>query len=169
MSDPFLGEMRMIAWNYPPRFWAFCDGALMAINTNQALFALLGTTYGGDGVRTYQLPDLRARTPMGSSTAVPAAAVLGVPSYALLATDIPVHMHMVQVAKDAGTQAALGIGVTLGGFANGYGPNPGVGKTSNLEPTDISPAGTSTPHENRQPFQCINFVIALSGIFPSRN
>jgi microcystin-dependent protein len=169
MSDPFLGEIRMIAWNYPPRYWAFCDGATMAISNNQALFALLGTTYGGDGVRTYNLPDIRARAPMGASAAAPAATVGGTASYVLSATELPAHTHLVQAAKDSGTVSTVGTGQTLGGFRVGYGPNPGTGKVSNLDPSDIGNTGNNVAHENRQPFVCINFVIALSGIFPSRN
>jgi microcystin-dependent protein len=173
MSDAFLGEIRMLSWNYPPRYWAFCDGTTMAINQNQALFALLGTTYGGNGVTTYQLPDLRSRAPMGMGGPTGGNApgtTGGVANFALGPNQVPSHTHQLMGTTAKGTTATMVAGTTIGGFNNAYGPNPGIGEkgSTTFPPVDVYKAGGSLPHENRQPFLVINFAIALSGIFPSR-
>lgn len=174
MSDPFIGEMRMIAWNYPPRYWAFCDGATLAINTNQALFALLGTTYGGDGVRTFQLPDLRSRALMGWTTqgAQPnvVAQTGGEESHVVLIGEYPLHMHNFLGTATAGTLSQPAAANYVASYEQAFAAYPtDNAQITSLEPSDISTTGNGAGHENRQPWLCVPFIIALSGIFPSRN
>jgi microcystin-dependent protein len=170
MSDQFLGEIRMISWNFPPRNWAFCNGQTLAIATNQALFALLGTTYGGDGVRTYQLPNLQGRVPVGQGTGATIGTVAGEASHTLLASEMPSHIHTLNAVQTIGVNDVNGSGEWLSGMTKSYAPPASPANTTNLEPTTtILSAGGNQSHENRQPFLCINFAIALSGIFPSRN
>jgi microcystin-dependent protein len=169
--DPFLGEIKLISWNYPPRNWAFCDGATMSIATNQALFALLGTTYGGDGIRTFALPDLRGRTPVGQGPASTIGTVAGEALHQLTNAEVPAHTHPVFAAQAAGTtdtNPSSG-GDWLSGLPNGYAPPGNAGQLGALDPSVITPTGQNLPHENRQPFLCLNYMIALAGIFPSRS
>ncbi|HXT14445.1 MAG TPA: tail fiber protein [Gemmatimonadaceae bacterium] len=173
MSDQFLGEIRMISWNFAPKYWAFCDGQTMAINQNQALFALLGTTYGGNGVATFQLPDLRSRTPMGWSTRVSPntlGQVAGTESHTLSVQEIPVHTHIFNGTKTNGTSNQPVANGWVGAYPTGFGAAPTkLDNQTTMEPSTIGSAGGNVAHENRQPFLCIPYVIALSGVFPSRN
>lgn len=172
MSDQFLGEIRMLSWNYPPKYWAFCDGATLAINQNQALFALLGTVFGGNGVTNYQLPDMRARVPMGMGRAGGTqGAVVGTPNVTLGASQVPSHTHQLMGTKTVGATGTLAVGSWVGSFDQGYqtaSPPNNPGSTT-FPDADVAKSGGNQPHENRQPYLCINFGIALSGIFPSRN
>ena len=168
MAEPFIGEIKMAAWNYPPRGWAFCNGAILSIATNQALFALLGTTYGGDGVRTFALPDLRGRVPMSVAPSSPIGVASGEELHVLSLAETPQHTHVAQATATTGTAQQFNAGDWLGAFPNGYGALPDSGQ-SNLDPSDVTSVGNGAAHENRQPFLCINFIIALVGIFPPRN
>jgi microcystin-dependent protein len=171
MSSPFLSEIRMVAFNFPPKGWAFCDGQTLSIQQNAALFALLGTTYGGNGQTTFNLPDLQGRSPMhfGSSNqlSLNLGQSGGEPAHTLLAAELPTHSHTL-VGSDAAANTADPTRAYLadGGNSN-YGAPASV--DGSLAPSTLLDAGGSQPHENEQPYLVINFVIALQGIFPSRN
>jgi microcystin-dependent protein len=183
MSEPFLGEIKMFGGTFAPRNYAFCNGQLMSIQQNSALFAILGTTYGGNGVQTFGLPDLRGRVPMhwgqglGLSNYVQGE-VGGVESVQLSSTQMPAHNHVALVSVQCNPDDAsvgtptgnvLAIPNTSTGAVNAY--TPPAGGNSNLGgvSASISIAGGSLPHENRQPFLTVSFIIALNGTFPSRN
>lgn len=178
MGEPYIGELCQIAYNYAPNGWAFCNGQLLPISQNQALFALLGTTYGGDGVTTFALPDLRGRVPVSNGQLAGGSfynlgQTGGLDSVTLDTTQLPAHSHPITgtlqtaefgdpgspqgnlLASDANAQFGAGpANTTMGSFA----AQGTVGNT-----------GGNQPHENRQPVLGLNYVIALQGIFPSRN
>ena len=175
MSEFFIGQVMMAGFNFAPKFWALANGQLLPINQNQALFSLLGTQYGGNGTTNFALPDLRSRTPIGYASSVdpswqpPAVQIgqsAGVENVTLLSTNLPSHTHSVNATTTNGTtrnpNGAL--------FANTSVPLHGTpGALVPLNPATIAPAGGNQPHPNLQPYSVINFCIALSGIFPSRN
>ncbi len=169
MGSPFLGEIRMGGWNFAPQGWAFCDGAQLSINQNDALFQLIGTTYGGDGVNTFSLPNLRGRLPihMGSDpqgNPYVIGQVAGSESVTLINAQLPLHTHPAQADTRPGSQTSPTGHYWAGAAANSY---AGSGN-ANMNPGAIGVAGGSQPHDNMPPFLAINFVIALSGIFPSQ-
>jgi microcystin-dependent protein len=172
MSNPFLGEIRMVGFSFAPRGWAFCAGQLLPISQNDALYALVGTIYGGDGVNTFKLPDLRGRLPInqgqgpGLSSYVIGQAS-GAEGVTLLTTQIPIHSHSISTAS-GGTRSSNPSGNLLGsGEADIYTHDATSGVV--MSPSALAANGGTQPHENMQPFICVNFVIALEGIFPSRN
>ena len=172
MSNPFLGEIRMAGFNFAPRGWAFCAGQLLPISQNDALYALVGTTYGGDGVNTFGMPDLRGRLPInqgqgpGLSNYV-IGQMSGTESVTLTAGQIPIHSHVINAAS-GGARSANPAGNLLGsGEADIYTHDNANGVL--MSPSTIAPSGGSQPHENMQPYLCVNFIIALEGVFPSRN
>jgi microcystin-dependent protein len=164
MSEPFLGEIKMISWNFPPRGWAFCNGQLLPINQNQALFSLFGTTYGGNGQTTFALPDLRGRTPVHMGNGLTQGQPGGETSHTLSISEMTSHTHLVQANTGAPNQGSpannywAALAQSYSGSAN-----------STMNPAIISNVGGSQPHENMQPYLVINFIVALQGIFPSRN
>jgi microcystin-dependent protein len=173
MADPFVAEVRIGGFNFAPKGWAFCDGQLLPISQNTALFSLLGTNFGGDGKSTFALPDLQGATPLGAGQSSASGnqyfigETSGVPNVTLLQSEMPVHSHSLNistqpaVARQPGGQlTAVATGV---GF---YGPNTGT--TTTLAPQAASIEGNSQPHNNMQPFLTLNFIIALQGIFPPR-
>lgn len=175
MSEPFVGEIRMVGFNFAPRGWAFCDGSLLAISQNDALFSLIGTIYGGDGVNTFALPDLRSRLPMHqgqgpglSSTVIGQRA--GVETVTLTTPQIPSHSHAMQATSTAGTSSSPsgGYPAAVPGIAHYQNVAGGVPATTAMNAGAITAAGGSQPHENRQPAQCVTFIMALFGIYPSR-
>jgi microcystin-dependent protein len=172
MSEPFLGEIRMVGFNFAPRGWAICAGQLVSIAQNSAVFALLGTTYGGDGVTTFALPDLRGRLPihMGTGPGLSNYQIgqqSGAEGVTLLTSQLPMHTHQLNATKD-GTRTGSPNGALLGsGEADLY--NHDFANTAVMSPGTLGQAGGNQPHENMHPFLCINFVIALEGIFPSRS
>ncbi|WP_165185475.1 phage tail protein [Caulobacter soli] len=181
MSMQYMGEIRIMAFNYAPKNWAMCNGQTLAISQNQALFSLLGTTYGGNGVTTFCLPDLRTLVPGHVGQGYTLGETLGEYSHTLLQTEIPQHTHFFKVddtnAASSNTSAAAAgksFGQTAGSL-NGSSPVAFNMYSSTLTPTSVMApqalgiAGGSQPHENRQPFLTLNICIALSGIFPSRN
>jgi microcystin-dependent protein len=181
MDSPFIGSIVLFAGNFPPRGWAFCQGQILAISTNTALFSILGTTYGGNGQTTFALPDLRGRTPIGQGqgpglSPVTLGEMAGVESVTLITSQIPMHNHLVQVSTATADQASPS-GNFLASPTGTYGPDPvtvneyttAATQNATLAATSILPAGGSLPHENRQPFLGLNYIIALQGIFPSRN
>jgi microcystin-dependent protein len=176
-----MGELRIMSFNFAPKYWAQCNGQLLAINQNQALFSLLGTTYGGNGVTNFALPDLRTMVPAHLSSDYPQGAIVGEYSHTLIQTEMPQHMHFLRAdATSAGTANAA-VAVAGNSFGQTYGkPSTGAPVGFNMYSTVLSPmapmapqalgtAGGSQPHENRQPFLTLNICIALQGIFPSRN
>jgi microcystin-dependent protein len=172
MSNPYLGEIRMAGFNFPPIGWAFCRGQLLSIAENDALFALIGTTYGGDGITTFGLPDLRGRLPINQGQGPGLSNYVmgehsGTESVTLLTTQIPSHSHTVSAAS-GGTRNANPSGNLLGsGEADIYTHDDA--NAVSLSASAIGTSGGTQPHENMQPFLCINFIIALEGVFPSRN
>lgn len=172
MSNPFLGEIRMAGFNFAPIGWAYCRGQLLSIAQNDALYALIGTTYGGDGITTFGMPDLQGRVPInqgqgpGLSNYVMGQSA-GTESVTLVTGQIPFHSHPV-VASSTGARSASPGGNLLGsGEADIY-THDGA-NTVPLAAGVIAASGGNQPHENMQPYLCINFIIALAGIFPSRN
>jgi microcystin-dependent protein len=165
MSDPFLGEIKIISWNYPPKGWAFCSGQLLPINQNQALFSLLGTTYGGNGQTTFGLPDFRGRVPVHVGGGFTQGQSGGEEFHTLGSAEMPAHNHPVNGTTSPGT-----VNTASGNFLANSNVSP-YRTTANtaFNAAMVSNAGGSQPHENRQPFLVLNFVVALQGIFPSRN
>ena len=172
MPTPFLGEIKMFAGNFAPAGWEFCHGQLMSILDNDALFNLIGTIYGGDGQNTFALPDMRGRVPVHMGTATfgttfTIGEVSGVEEVTLTSQQIPVHNHALQGSAVNGAQASPG-GAMLASSTvlTHYAPEiPAAQMATNA----ISPIGGSQPHSNMQPFLCIDFIIAVTGVFPPRN
>lgn len=175
MSDQFVAEIRIFPFNFPPTGWAFCDGQLMPISQNTALFALLGTTYGGDGKSTFALPNLQGNAPMqpgqGQGLSLrDLGEMSGVETITLLQTEIPVHTHTMRAHNGDQADAQnpspnTSIAQSANGFA--YQSNSSANLTS-LAVQTLPPAGGGLPHNNMQPYLTLNFCIALQGIFPQR-
>ncbi|MEM1269606.1 MAG: tail fiber protein [Bacteroidota bacterium] len=177
MSEPFIGEIRMFAGDFAPRGWAFCDGQLLATSQNDALFSLLGTIYGGDGRTTFGLPDLRGRVPVhaGSGPALtprPLGQKSGFETVTLTTNEMPVHNHNMNVRNEPGTSPDPS-GRILAGSArvgrNSRVDTPYAGTPDTNMANDVSLVGGSQSHTNIQPFLAVHYIIALVGIFPSRN
>ena len=176
MADPFVAEIRIFPFNFPPKGWAFCDGQLLPISQNTALFSLLGTTYGGDGKSTFALPDLQGSAAMHPGQG-PGLSLYdlgqtgGTQSITLLQSEMPVHLHSVGMANSGNGDTPSPVGATWAGvpsgrgFLNTYHSGP---PTAKMLASSILPAGGSLPHNNMQPFLVLNFCIALQGIFPSQ-
>ena len=164
MSDPFLSEIKIVSFGFAPRGWALCNGQLLPINQNQALFSLLGTTYGGDGRVNFALPDLRGRIPIHFGNGHTLGERAGEENHTLIITEMASHPHPV-AASNADPNQGLPTGNM---WAKGAGAYSSASNTS-MNPASISNAGGSQPHTNVQPFLVLNFIIALQGIFPSQN
>jgi microcystin-dependent protein len=165
--DPYIGEMRMFAGNYAPVGWAFCNGQTLPINGNEALFNLIGTTYGGDGQTNFGLPDLRGRVPVHQGGGFSIGQMAGEESVSLTVNQLPTHAHAIQFSTAAGNQTSP-VGNVPAKFAgtNVYLEAPA---TSPMANGGIAPdPGDGQPHENRQPYLCVSFIIALAGIYPSQ-
>ena len=171
MSDQFLAEIRIFPFNFAPTGWAFCDGQLMPISQNTALFSLLGTTYGGDGKSTFALPDMQGNAPMqpgqGQGLSLrDLGEMSGVQNVTLIQTEIPVHTHNLQASNQVGTdRTPQGEVLARSAGLNLY---KASGSIVQLDPKALTPAGGSLPHNNMQPYLTLNFCIALQGIFPQR-
>ncbi|MGH9722464.1 MAG: phage tail protein [Bryobacteraceae bacterium] len=173
MAEPFVAEIRIFAGNFAPKGWATCDGQLLPISQNTALFSLLGTSYGGDGKSTFALPNLQGSAPMhqgqgpGLSDRLLGEAS-GSQNVTLLVTEMPFHNHFLQAVNDAPLTPSPGPGVmwsNAGAVAQAFwGANPNV----QLAPQALAPAGASLPHNNMQPYLVLTFIIALQGVFPPR-
>jgi microcystin-dependent protein len=171
MSSPFIGEIRMFGGNFAPAGWAFCSGQLMPISENDALFALIGTTYGGDGQETFGLPDLQGRLPMHMGTGAGLTTRVigesgGVETVTLTVNQIPVHSHAPLAVSGNGNQATPQNGVWAGVTTSIYTTNP---PNIAFNATLGGNTGGSQPHENLMPFLAVSFIISLFGIFPSQN
>lgn len=167
MSQPFIGEIRMGGWNFAPQNWAQCNGASVQISQNETLYSLLGTTYGGDGINTFNLPDMRSRIPMHQGLGATLGQASGNESVTLGAAQIPAHTHPIVGADVAGASAdPAGLApATAPAGALTYNPANNAVPMANL----VGVYGQSQPHENRMPFLCVTFAIALFGVYPSRN
>ena len=173
MSNPYVGEIRMLACNFAPNGWAFCNGQSMQITEYETLFDLIGTTYGGDGQTTFNLPDLRGRVMVGQGTGYSLGQEGGAEAVTLTSQTIPQHNHLVQASTATGTTTKNNGGI--------YAAIDPTGKISSQTPalfaapagtvtlqTETKPVGGNIPHSNIQPYQAINFCISLFGVFPSQ-
>lgn len=170
MTTPYIGEIRLFSWGFAPKNWAFCDGRLLGIQQNQALFSLLGTMYGGDGVSTFALPDLRGRAPIDRSSEEPQGLKDGTEQVSLSIASLPAHNHMLLGTSATGTfpgpsghAFASDTSATVDFYAADSNPLLAIA------PSTIAGAGSNLPHQNMQPYLVLNCCIALSGVFPSRN
>lgn len=172
MPEPYIGEIRMFAGNFPPAGWAFCDGQTLAIAENDTLFNLIGTTYGGDGQTTFNLPNLASRVPihMGTGpdgTTYQLGEMAGTEQETLTVQQIPIHNHALLATSATGTLSSP--------TSNMLSDSPNIklytaqvpGQALNA--SSVTPVGGSQPHENVQPFLCINFIISLFGVFPQQS
>ena len=165
MSDPFIGEIKVISFNFPPKGWAFCNGQLLPINQNQALFSILGTMYGGNGQTTFALPNLQARMPVHQSQGINVGQVGGEATHTLTINEMPAHNHPGMGAPAPDGSSPNGTVWAPAEGALEYSPAP----NTTMNPAAIANTGGSQPHQNEAPYLVLNFVIALVGIFPSRN
>ena len=173
MAESFLGEIRIFGFNFPPKGWASCVGQVLSISQNSALFSLLGTFYGGNGVNTFALPDLRSRMPLGmgqgpglSDYAIGEQG--GVEAVTLIAGELPSHNHLAVGSTSKG-DSLVPTGCVWSADAGGSAPYSSAAPDGYLSPNAIGFTGGNLPHENRPPYLALNFSIALTGIFPSRN
>jgi microcystin-dependent protein len=175
VSSPYIGEIRMFGGTFAPTGWAFCNGQLLPISENDALFTLIGTTYGGDGQETFALPNLGGRIPVGAGTSKTGTTytygeMAGTESVTLTAQQLPVHTHPALGTVDPGTsnspQNNVPGSLTVASGQLPYGTDP---PPTGLAPSSISPVGGSQPHENVQPFLAVSFIISLFGVFPTQN
>jgi len=164
MAQPYIGEIRMFAGNFAPAGWMFCEGQLIPISENDALFILLGTMYGGDGQETFALPDLRGRVPMHSGSGVIQAETGGVEQVTISINQMPGHSHALlgteQIATDSNPGGHI---LAQTSTFDAYQTN---GANAPMATQSIGPVGGSQPHTNFQPYLCVNFIISLFGLFP---
>ena len=166
MAEPFLSEIRLMSFVFAPKGWALCNGQLLPINQNQALFSLLGTTFGGNGQTTFALPDLRGRVPVHVGGGYILGTRAGAAAHTLTLNEMPQHTHSVNVNANAGATANPGNAVLSKAPANVYGPPQNLGA---MNAASVLQTGGSQAHNNMQPYLTLNFCIALQGIFPSPN
>lgn len=166
MAEPFLSEIRIMSFGFAPRGWALCNGQLLPINQNQALFSLLGTTFGGDGRVNFALPDLRARTPIHVGSGHTLGERGGEQAHTLSIAEIPTHAHVMNASSAPADTNVPATNTFLGGVSNTY---TAAANLVALAASEISATGGSQAHLNMQPFLTLNFSIALQGIFPSPN
>lgn len=171
---PYIGEIRMFAGSFEPAGWAFCDGRLVPIAENDALFTLIGTTYGGDGQETFALPDLRGRSPLhvGQGPRISRSYLLGetggVESVTLSTQQVPQHTHRPQAAVAAATGTSPAGAVWAASTAPAFVPSPTLPGDA-LAADAVGPTGGSQPHENRHPVLAVSFIISLFGVYPQQN
>lgn len=167
MSQPYIGEIRIFAGNFAPVGWAFCQGQLIPISENDALFNLIGTTYGGDGQTTFALPDLRSRLPVHMGNGFTLAETGGTESVTLTVQQLPGHVHLLQ-ATNNNASATSAAGHVLAQTPTYTPYNSGFGADTTMAATSIGNTGGGQPHQNLQPFLCLNFIISLFGVYPSQ-
>jgi microcystin-dependent protein len=165
MAQPYVGEIRMFAGNFAPAGWMFCEGQLLSIAEYETLFQLIGTSYGGDGQSTFALPDLRGRLPLHMGNSLILAEQGGVEAVTLTVNQIPAHSHPMLAAATPGNVASPGGNL----LANSLNVTPYINDapTGNMNAAAIGATGGSQPHNNFQPYLCVDFIISLFGIFPS--
>jgi len=167
MADPFIGEIRLVGFTFAPYGWAFCDGTLLQIAQYNALFSLIGTTYGGDGQSTFALPDLRSRIPVHMGGSMVIGQHGGAETVTLNTTQIPAHTHAATCNGSAAQTVQTPKGATWANFTENQYTDQAT--TTAMNANALGSAGNNLPHDNRMPFQAVNFVIALAGIFPTQN
>jgi microcystin-dependent protein len=165
MSMPFLGEVRMFSFGFAPKGWAMCNGQLLPINQNQALFSLLGTVYGGDGITTFQLPNLQASMPIHEGNGFALGARSGESTHVLIESEIPAHNHL---AQGVSTTASLPSATGAAWAASTMNPYATTSDAA-MAPNTVTGGGGGQPHDNMPPYLTLNICISLTGIFPSRN
>jgi microcystin-dependent protein len=171
MAQPYVGEIRMFAGNFPPNGWMFCEGATLPISENDVLFQLIGTTYGGDGEETFNLPNLASRVPVHfgtgpDGTTYQIGEMAGTEQETLSVQQIPIHSHSLLASSAPGTETTVSGNLTGQPLTKRiYAP---ATAPAAMNASAVTPAGGSQPHENTQPFLCINFIISLFGVFPSQ-
>src|SRR3954447_18354795 len=166
MSEPFLSEIKIVSFNFPPKGWALCNGQFLPINQNQALFALLGTTYGGNGTTTFALPNLRGRVPIHMGNGHTLGEAAGSTSVTVNIQQLPTHTHTVNASTTAGdTPVPTNTGLAQPPAKIYAQPT----SLTTLNPVNVTSIGGSQPHNNMMPYLVLNFIIALQGIFPSQN
>jgi microcystin-dependent protein len=166
MSSPFVAQLMLVSFNFAPKGWAQSNGQLLPINQNQALFSLIGTTYGGNGTVNFALPNLQGRTSVGVGNGISNGEVGGVESVTLLSTNVPPHVHSLNASQATASSEKPAAGDLLASQgASVYAPAASLGAMS---AANVSSVGGSQPHENRQPYLVMCWCIALSGIFPTR-
>jgi microcystin-dependent protein len=168
MTQPFLGEIRIFGFNFPPKGWAFCNGQLLSIQQNAALFAVLGTVFGGNGVQTFALPNMQGRTPAHAGSGFVLGQTAGEELHTLSMSEIPGHTHSVNAAT-ASANSDTPVGNVLAASVNFQLYSTTKSNLTALVPTTIENNPGGQPHPNLQPYLVLNLCIALSGIFPSRN
>lgn len=166
MSTPFLGEIKIVSFNFAPKGWAQCNGQLLPINQNQALFSILGTVFGGDGRVNFALPDFRGRIPTHVGGGLTLGEKGGQEFHTVTISEMPAHNHFVQANSAAGGTGAPGGNFLANISTKAYGA---FANLTTLSPSTVTNTGGSQPHENRQPFLALLIIIALQGIFPSQN
>jgi microcystin-dependent protein len=167
MAQPYVGEIRMFGGNFAPSGWMFCEGQLLPISEYETLFNLIGTTYGGDGQSTFALPDMRGRIPIHQGSGFTLAETGGVETVTLTTAQIPAHSHPLLASQDTATaNASLNnlLASTTGAVVSAYGTDTPI---IALVASTVGPVGGSQPHNNFQPYLCVDFIISLFGIFPS--
>ena len=167
MAQPYVGEIRMFGGNFAPAGWMFCDGQLLPISEYETLFNLIGTTYGGDGQSTFALPDLRSRVPLHQGNGFILAETGGVEQITLTVSQIPAHTHPMQGSRMLATDSNPGNRVVAQSSTAGVRNFVAATAVQDMAAEAVSMVGGSQPHENLQPYLCINFIISLFGIFPS--
>lgn len=181
MSEPFIGEIKMFGGNFAPRGYSMCYGQLLSIQQNTALFSILGTSFGGDGLATFGLPHFGGRSPIGQGAAAPGVPTVydigddgGTETATLLSVHMPVHTHLQQAIGEVATTDKPGPSTYLASAVDGGGNAVNIYGTditkspTNLAPQSIAPTGGSQPFQIRNPYQAVSFIIALQGVFPSR-
>jgi microcystin-dependent protein len=165
MAQPYVGEIRMFAGNFAPAGWMFCEGQLLPISEYETLFNLIGTTYGGDGQSTFALPDLRGRVPIHFGNGFTLAETGGVETVTLTVSQIPAHSHPLLATNAAATSTSPSTNVFAKPSKNMYRDPP---PANAMGPQAVGSTGGSQPHDNFQPYLCVDFIISLFGIFPSQ-
>lgn len=172
MSQQYMGEIRAVSFAFAPRGWALCNGQLMAISQNSALFSLLGTQFGGDGIRTFGLPSMQGRTPVSFGNGVPMGLPTGTESVTMGMNQLPIHTHTVQASTTITNTSADPTGMVWAQVVDSSGSINNAFTESapdtTMDPTALTPAGASQPIPILQPYTVINYIISLTGIFPSR-
>jgi microcystin-dependent protein len=167
MGTPYISEIKIMSFNFAPKGWAMCNGQLLPINQNQALFSLLGTTYGGNGQTNFALPNLQGRVPIHIGSGFTQGAAGGETAHTLVTSEMPAHTHAVNASSTAGDNPNPG-GNVLGSPLN-LTYRPPDNALVLMDPKSIGSVGGSQPHDNMQPYLTLNYCIALQGVFPSRN
>ncbi len=167
--DPFVAEIRMFPFTFPPKGWAFCEGQLLPLSQNTALFSLLGTIYGGDGKSTFGLPDMAGNVPVHPGTGFFLGQMGGSETVTLLQSEIPFHTHSLAATVENGTQGSVTQGIALATSVGGqlYQTNTSANLVT-MNPSALAVAGASLPHNNLMPYLVVHFCIALQGVFPQR-